>query len=104
YLWFVPHPPPLARSYAGNWDRPEFHELGWALDVWARWDSEWFIKIAQHGYDVAEGAPAFFPLYPVLLAVVAAALGGHYVLACVVVALAATYVSFLELHAVARER
>ena len=104
YVWFVPHPPPLARSYAGNWDRPEFHDLGWALDVWARWDSEWFVKIAQHGYDVAEGAPAFFPLYPVLLALVGSALGDHYVLAGVVVALAAAYVSFLLLHTIARER
>jgi Mannosyltransferase (PIG-V) len=104
YLWFVPHPPPLAGSYAGNWDRPEFHDLGWAVDVWARWDSEWFVKIAQHGYDVVEGAPAFSPLYPSLVALVGISLGGHYVLAGVVVALAAAYVSFLLLHTIARER
>ena len=104
YLWFVPHPPPLAESYAGNWDRPEFHDLGWALDVWARWDTEWFVKIAAHGYDVGEGAAAFFPLYPFLIALVGAALGEHYVLAGVVVALAAAYVSFLLLHTLARER
>jgi hypothetical protein len=104
YLWFVPHPPPLAESYAGNWDRPEFHDLGWALDVWARWDTEWFVKIAQHGYDVADGAAAFFPLYPLLLALVGSAVGGHYVLAGVVVALAAAYVAFVLLHTVATER
>src|SRR5262245_1651387 len=91
YLWFVPHPPPLAESYAGNWDRPEFHDLGWALDVWARWDTEWFVKIAQHGYDAAPGAPAFYPLYPSLMGLVAAALLGHYVLAGVVIALIAAY-------------
>jgi hypothetical protein len=104
YLWFVPHPPPLAESYAGNWDRPEFHDLGWALDVWARWDSEWFVKIARDGYDVGAGAAAFFPLYPLLIALGGAAVGGHYVLAGVVISLAAAYVSFLLLHTIARER
>jgi hypothetical protein len=104
YAWFVPHPPPLAGSYAGNWDRPEFHDLGWAFDLWARWVSEWFVKIAQHGYEVGEGAAAFFPLYPVLLSLVASATGGHYVLAGVLVALAAAYASFLLLHTVALER
>ena len=72
--------------------------------MWARWDSEWFVKIAQHGYDVVEGAPAFSPLYPSLVALVGISLGGHYVLAGVVVALAAAYVSFLLLHTIARER
>jgi Mannosyltransferase (PIG-V) len=104
YLWFVPHPPPLAESYAGNWDRPEFHDLGWALDVWARWDTEWFVKIAQHGYDAAPGAPAFYPLYPSLIGLVGGALLGHYVLAGVVIALIAAYVSFVLLYDVAKER
>jgi hypothetical protein len=104
YLWFVPHPPPLAGSYAGNWDRPEFHDLGWALDVWARWDTEWFVKIAQHGYEAAPGAAAFFPLYPSLMSLVGVALLGHYVLAGVVIALVAAYVAFLLLHTLARER
>ena len=26
------------------------HDVGWAIDVWARWDSGWFLGIAQHGY------------------------------------------------------
>jgi Mannosyltransferase (PIG-V) len=104
YLWFVPHPPPLAESYAGNWDRPEFHDLGWALDVWARWDTEWFVKIAQHGYDAAPGAPAFYPLYPSLIGLVAAPLLGHYVLAGVVIALIAAYASFVLFYGVAKER
>ena len=104
YLWFVPHPPPLAESYAGNWDRPEFHDLGWGLDVWARWDTEWFVKIAQHGYDAAPGAPAFYPLYPSLMGLVATAFLGHYVLAGVVIALIAAYASFVLLHDLAKER
>jgi hypothetical protein len=104
YLWFVPHPPPLANSYAGNWDRPEFHDLGWALDVWARWDSEWFVKIAEHGYGVAEGAAAYFPLYPGLVAFFGRAFYGHYVLAAVLVSLAACWGCFVLLYRLAREK
>jgi hypothetical protein len=104
YLWFVPHPPPLANSYAGNWDRPEFHDLGWGLDVWARWDSEWFVKIAQHGYGVAEGAAAFFPLYPGLMAFFGRAFYGHYVLAGVLLSLVACWGCFVLLYRLAREK
>src|SRR5581483_8050863 len=56
------------------------HDLGWLTDIWARWDSVWFIRIAHHGYDVASGAPAFYPLYPGLVAVAGRICGGHYVL------------------------
>ena len=40
------------------------------LDVWGRWDSGWYLKIAQQGYlfsNVGEqqgNSFAFFPLYP----------------------------------------
>src|SRR5207253_3156468 len=80
YLWFEPKPPPLQ----ARWDRPELHDLGYGLDVWARWDSQWFVRIAEHGYDVAHEAPAFFPLYPTLLAGLGRVFLGHYVLAGVV--------------------
>ena len=26
------------------------HDVGWAVDVWGRWDSGWFLQIAHHGY------------------------------------------------------
>jgi hypothetical protein len=73
------------------------HDLGYLTDVWARWDSVWFIRIAQHGYDVAAGAPAFYPLYPGLLAVVGRICLGHYVLAGIVISLVATLGSFVLL-------
>ena len=43
------------------------------LDVWGRWDSGWYLKIAQQGYlfsNVGEqqgNSFAFFPLYPSLI-------------------------------------
>ena len=35
-----------------------------------RWDSGWFLSIAQGGYDVPEPRTAFFPLYPLLIRIV----------------------------------
>jgi hypothetical protein len=58
------------------------------LDIWARWDSEWYLLIADHGYDVrsymaergspydAMGTAGFLPLYPVLIGGLQPALGG----------------------------
>ncbi len=42
-----------------------------------RWDSTWYLKIAEAGYTSADPArSAFFPLYPALIAIVSAPLGG----------------------------
>jgi hypothetical protein len=40
------------------------------LQVWDRWDSIWFLRIAEHGYQWSlhgKPATAFFPLYPLLI-------------------------------------
>ncbi len=54
------------------------------LEIWARWDSEWYILIAEKGYPSgdllapygphyrAEDTAGFFPLYPLLIRVLAA--------------------------------
>ena len=91
---------------ADRWDDPALtHDLGWVTDVWARWDSVWFLRIAEHGYGAASGAAAaFYPLYPLTLAGLGRALGGHFVVAGIVVSLTATYVAFLLLHRLAEER
>jgi len=100
YLWFEPKPPPLR----ARWDAPELHDLGYGLDVWARWDSQWFVRIAEHGYGVAHEAPAFFPLYPSLLAGLGRVFFGHYVLAGVVLSLAAALIAFALLHTLAETK
>lgn len=57
------------------------------LDIWARWDSEWYLLIAQRGYDATdaindlpvayspEDTSGFFPLYPLLIRAVAPLVG-----------------------------
>jgi hypothetical protein len=96
--WFEPHRHPNA----DRWDRPILHDLGSFTDVWARWDSAFFLQIAEHGYDRASAA--FYPLYPALVAVLGRVLFGHYVVAGIVVSLAAAAGAFLLLQRLAEER
>jgi hypothetical protein len=88
----------LAPAHAPpGWQPPWLHDLGPATDVWARWDSAWFLFVAHHGYGPAHDAAAFYPLYPLLVGLLGRALLGHYVVAGIVVSLAATFGSFLLL-------
>jgi len=49
---------------------PQFAAYGarsdFVFNAFARWDSGWFLGIAQHGYTVEQSA-SFFPLYPLLI-------------------------------------
>ena len=100
-LVFVPNRHPDA----DRWDSERLHELGYGVDVWARWDSDWYLLIAQEGYaDSPSSTPAFFPLYPGLVAVLGRVLAGHYVLAGVLLSLAACAVAFVLLHRLALVR
>jgi Mannosyltransferase (PIG-V) len=71
--------------------------------TWQRWDAGWFLDIAAHGYEPLErGAPAFYPLYPLLLRGGSEVVGGHPVLAGVLLSLPLTLCAFVLLHAHAR--
>lgn len=52
----------------------------WFVNSFSRWDAEWYLDIAKHGYHYEEGRglranTAFFPLYPALIAVLARPFG-----------------------------
>jgi hypothetical protein len=98
---FVPNRHPRA----ARWDDPTLtHDLGAVTDVWARWDSVWFLRIAEHGYSAASGAAsAFYPLYPGTVALLGRAFFGHYVLAGILISLAAALGAFLLLYRIAEE-
>ena len=100
FTLFEPNRSPLAN----RWDGPELHDVGWAVDVWARWDSSWFLRIAEHGYSDPSFTPAFAPVYPWLVGGLGRMLGGHYVLAGVLVSLAACAAAFVLLYRLAEER
>ncbi len=104
FAWLVFEP--NRHPNAARWDDPALtRDLGWVTDVWARWDSVWFLRIAEHGYGATSGvAAAFYPLYPLTLAGLGRAFGGHYVLAGIVVSLAATLVAFVLLYRLAEDR
>ena len=79
------------------------HDVGWAIDVWARWDSGWYLDIAKHGYADPGHSTAFFPLYPLLVRGVGWLFLGHDVLAGFLVSAAASAVAFVLLWRLALE-
>jgi Dolichyl-phosphate-mannose-protein mannosyltransferase len=86
---------------AGNdWHGAGVVDVGWPVDIWANWDGTWYAGIAAHGYQRASST-AFFPLYPYLSRALGWVLGGHVVLAAVLVSLAACLGSFVLLHRLA---
>jgi hypothetical protein len=88
----------------GAWDTPRLHDAGMLVDVLARWDSNWFLQIAEGGYSWPSASPAFFPLYPLLTGALGRALGGHFVIAGTAVSLAAGAAAFVLLHRLASLR
>ena len=96
---------PNRHPEADRWDSPRLHELGPGIDVWARWDSDWYLRIAEDGYSGSPSStPAFFPLYPGLVGGLGRLLAGHFVLAGVLLSLAACAVAFVLLHRLAVTR
>jgi Mannosyltransferase (PIG-V) len=96
--WFEPNRHPQA----DRWDTARLHELGAAVDVWARWDSDFFLRIAEDGYDRASAA--FFPLYPAVVGALGRVLLGQFVLAGVLASLAAALAAFVLLYRIAEPR
>lgn len=84
-----------------------------ALDVWARWDAEWYLLIAAEGYTAPvarysqnpgnrpEDTTGFFPLYPMAIRVLAPAFG--FLGAGILVANAALVAAALLVLSLARE-
>jgi Gpi18-like mannosyltransferase len=76
-------------------------DLGWPVDLWTQWDGVWYAQIADEGYRDPD-SPAFFPLYPSLVAVLGRIVGGHYGLAGLMISLTACAVLFVLLYRLAQ--
>ncbi len=93
---------PNRHPNADRWDTARLHDLGYFTDIWARWDSDFFLRIAQHGYN--DSSAAFAPLYPALVAVLGRVFFGHYIVAGLVVSLLCCLGSFVLLYRLAEDR
>ena len=82
-----------------NFDSPSLtHPLGGLLSPLARWDSVWYLDIAHSGYDTGQST-AFFPLYPLLVRIVAGVSApGALLVASYVVSLAALFGALYLMH------
>jgi len=80
-LWLAGTPPTRSGA-AGILDLSAWAKA--SATAWARFDSYFFLHIAQYGY-TDQGLGAFFPLYPLLIHLLAWPLAGHFTLAALLV-------------------
>jgi hypothetical protein len=102
-LSFGPASGGLARENADKFDEPALtHALADPLLApLARWDSVWYLRIADSGYGDSAPRAAFFPLYPLLVRSVGTLLGGSHgalLVAAYAVSLAAFLAALVLLH------
>ena len=74
--------------------------LSLVFNVFAQWDSGWFIRVADHGYDVEQSA-SFFPLYPLVVRGVAEVLRST-VIAGVLVSVVAAGIAAIAIFKIAQ--
>jgi hypothetical protein len=72
-----------------------------AFDALERQDALWFLRIADTGYRPGDGSAAFFPLYPILIRVVATLTGGRTLLAALIVSNASFLGALIVLYGLA---
>jgi len=94
----VPINPPLGDDLLRDVN-PYFWGPGFFLFApWQRWDTNWYIHIAQLGYQVGDGTTNFPPLYPFLLGTLGRLLLGQYMLASLVLSGLAYIVALVYLY------
>jgi hypothetical protein len=77
------------------------HDLATVLLGWNRWDAGHYVRIAESGYHLGPGFPAFFPLYPLLIHLGDAVLPGDAQISALVVANLAALGALAVLHRLA---
>jgi hypothetical protein len=64
----------------------------WSVALgWNGWDAQHYVHIAESGYHLGPGFPAFFPLYPMLIHVLDPVLPGNGLVSALVIANAAAF-------------
>lgn len=91
--------PAIARNGTAPYTLPPLNRWGERLlGVWSHWDGEWYLRIAQNGYQSNDSTSAFFPIFPIVVKAVGFLLGENYLLAGVLVSSIATLVVFILLY------
>lgn len=67
------------------------------VNVWMRWDTPWYLRIAASGYAANDGSIAFMPLYPCLVKVAGFLLGGNLLLGAILVSNLAALIAMILL-------
>lgn len=60
----------LPEGYNSNGGYTEAYELEGFWSLWMRWDTEWYVEVAQEGYDYIPNTSSevgYFPVYPLLM-------------------------------------
>ena len=85
---------------------PLLEPAPWFVSIWYQWDANWYMSIAAGGYEWVPGDQsnvAFFPLYPLAVRLFGMALGGHYLLAGLLLSSACLAGGLFFLHRLVRE-
>ena len=87
-----------------GWAAPA-ESAGWhnLVTAWERWDALWFLRIATEGYADNDLSAAFFPLYPLLVRGVTVLIGGHALVAALIVSNVAFFGALLTVFELTRE-
>lgn len=70
------------------------------VNVWKRWDTDWYLKIAAFGYDPTDGTVSYLPLYPWLVGRLGS-LTGNFLLSALLISNLAALVVFILFYEVA---
>ncbi len=65
---------------------------------WQRFDTIWYLRVAEFGYSGTDASAAYFPLLPVLMRGFGTFLGGNYLLAGLLLNTAAAFCAFVLLY------
>ena len=71
------------------------------LSPWQRFDTNWYVKIAERGYSAEDGSTVYFPLYPLLIRVVGTVLLGQYLFAALLISNLAVIGVFYAMYQIA---
>ena len=85
-----------------GWD--DSPRLRFILGPWMRWDTGFYLKIAMDNYALNAPRNAFAPLYPLVIAGLGRLLGGHFLLAGLLISQASLFVFCAMLYGYTSER